>query len=495
MKTGIIPASLARKKRLSLLLGPSLFFISLLLKSPDPTYPHLYTMAGVTLWIALWWLTEVLPIAVTAFIPFLFIPLCGISNYKTIAHQYMDPVIFLFIGGFILSFAIERWGLHHRLALSILQKSGNTFSGIQLGIMGTAFLISMWISNTATAMMLLPAVMAVIQRLKSSFKSEEEHRKAASALMIGLAYSCSIGGMSTLVGTPTNMIFYRSFTEEYGAEHGLNFSSWFLFAFPVAVLLLAGAWLTLHVQLKMKKGSFHIEKNSFKDEYDTLGKWSADERTVALIFIVTAVLWFTRAELDTAWFSFRGWASLFSHPEEIYDGTVAIFMSLLLFIIPSKTEKGRALVNWTEASRIPFDIILLFGSGFALARGFEDSGLSTYLAGKLASVGHLHPIALIFLICILVTIISEFASNVASIQLILPVLIALQDALRLNPLLLMVPAALCASLGFMLPVATAPNTIAYSSGYIRVRELSAAGIATDLAGIIIITLTSYFIFQ
>jgi sodium-dependent dicarboxylate transporter 2/3/5 len=494
MLKGKSPAYLIRQKPFSLFLGPAVFLSSLFAESPDPGHPHIYLMTGITFWVALWWLTEALPIAVTAFIPFLFIPLCGISNYKTISYQYMDPVIFLFIGGFILSFAIERWGLHHRLALGILHRSGTTFSGIQLGIMSTAFLISMWISNTATAMMLFSAVMGIIERLRSSFNDEEQHRKAASTLMISLAYACSIGGMATLVGTPTNMIFYRAFTEQYGNNSSINFSSWFLFAFPASLILLYCAWLFIRWPLRLRKESLIIKKNNFSDEFRKLGKWSKDEKSVAFIFITTALLWFTRAELHTTWFRFKGWASLFPHPEEIYDGTVAIFMALLLFIIPSQTEKGRALVNWSEASRIPFDIILLFGSGFAIAKGFEDSGLSNYLAGKLESAGNIHPLILVILICCIVTLISEFASNVASIQLALPVLISLQQALELNPLLLMVPAALCASLGFMLPVATAPNTIAYSSKFIKVKEMTIAGLLTDIAGIIIISLLSFLLF-
>lgn len=487
-------ADLLHTRKISLIAGPAVFILSLFFESPLPEHPHVWAMAGISIWVALWWLAETLPIAVTAFVPFVFIPVSGISSYKVISYQYMDPVIFLFIGGFILSFAIERWGLHHRIAAGILKHSGSSVSGILLGLMSTAFIISMWISNTATAMMLFSAALAVIHKLKPHFNTEEEHRAGASALMIGLAYACSIGGMATLVGTPTNMIFYRSYTEAYGSNAGLNFTSWFLFALPVALLILICCWLIIRLRFRVIVKSGRLDRKSFNEEYASLGKWSGDEKMIAILFSLTALLWFTRAEFHTDWLSFSGWASLFPYPEEIYDGTVAIFMALLLFIIPSQTEKGRALVTWREASRIPFDIILLFGSGFAIARGFDDSGLSNLLAGKLKMAGDIHPYLLVLLICIIVTLISEFASNVASIQLVLPILISLQQALGIKPMLLMVPAALCASLGFMLPVATAPNTIAYSSRFIRVREMTGAGLISDLAGIMVISVLSYLAF-
>ncbi len=451
-------------------------------------------MAGLTAWIAIWWLSEVIHLAVTSLLPFLFLPALGISDLKTTSAQYMDPVLFLFIGGFFLAFAIERWGLHRRIALKILSVMGDSPSKILLGIMLSSWLLSMWISNTATVMMLLSAVLAVIYQLDHQLPNKQHHRKLASILMIGLAYSATIGGMATLVGTPPNMIFFRAYQEAYPANHDLNFLSWFKLGFPLSLIFLGITWLILRSGIPEKEIKGNFDKSSFIRDYKNLGAFSRDEIKVALIFILTALLWFTRADLDLGSFKISGWNKLLPYPEQVQDGAVAIAMAILLFIIPSTTENQRSLLTWQETSKLPYDIILLFGSGFAIAKGFEQSGLSEWLAGQLIVLKGIHPFILLLVITTMVTFISEFASNVASIQLVLPILIALQHAMNLPPLLLLIPATLAASLGFMLPVATAPNTIVFSSGHIKVTEMAKAGFWADLIGILLISVFSYIFF-
>ncbi|MBL7924170.1 MAG: SLC13/DASS family transporter [Bacteroidia bacterium] len=472
--------------------GPLLCLFISQIPSPDPYYPTLSLMMGITAWMALWWITEAVHIAVTAFIPFIFLPATGIADIKVVSAQYMDPVLFLFIGGFLLAFAIEKWGLHRRLALSILSSSGHTASNILLGIMFTSFLISMWISNTATVMMLLSAVLAIIHQLREHLGATETHRKVSTALLIGLAYSASIGGMSTLVGTPTNMIFYRAYNEQFAAQHPIHFSDWMLMAFPMALCLLMMTWLIIRMTLLNRLGKIPFNKSIFKEQRKNLGAWNRDEKVVAVIFIATAVLWFTRADMEIGNRLFRGWAGYLPFPQQIQDSSIAIFMAMLLFFIPSSTEKNRNLLEWKEASRLPYEIILLFGSGFALAKGFETSGLSNWLALHLHGLKNVSPVYVVLVICMVVTVISEFASNVASIQLVLPILISLQSVTQSDPRIFMVPAALAASLGFMLPVATAPNTIVFSGGQIRVKEMVIAGLLVDLAGILLITLSVFF---
>ena len=237
---------------------------------------------------------------------------------------------------------------------------------------------------------------------------------------------------------------------------------------------------------------FNVEV--FKEGYQKLGRITADEKRVGIIFIITAILWFTRADIPLGEFTIKGWSKLFKNAAQIQDSTVAIFMAILLFIIPSKSMPGKKLLDWKETSKLPYDIILLFGSGFALAKGFEDSGLSDFLAAQLQILQGVNPIWIILMVCILVTVISEFASNVASIQLVLPILISLQQAMHLHPLLLMIPATLAASLGFMMPIATAGNTIVFSSGHIKTKEMAIAGFVSNLAGIIFITLICYMAF-
>jgi sodium-dependent dicarboxylate transporter 2/3/5 len=475
-------------KNIKLLLGPLSALAIVTFFDLDPLNPLLTRMAGIAVWMAIWWFTEVVHLAVTALLPIVLMPLLGIADSKITASQYMDPIIFLFIGGFIIAFAIERWHLHQRIALKILMRVGTKPSRILFGTMLTSYLISMWISNTASVMMLISAVMAVIVQVEKHFKDEVQSRNMATALLIGLAYSATIGGMATLVGTPTNMIFLREYTDKFPGNNDLNFFSWFIIGLPLSFILLIIAFWVLRMLFIKKNSELTLDRDYFTTSYQKLGGMSFEEKAVATVFSITALLWFTRADIDFGVFTLKGWGVLFPNKEYLQDSTVAIVMALSLFFIPSKKEKGNALLGWNDVSKLPFDIILLFGGGFALAKGFELSGLSSWMAAQLKFTSHTNVYLLIFGMCILVTLISEFASNVACIQLMLPILLALQKTMEVHPLLLMVPATLAASLGFMLPVATAPNTIVFGSHRIRVRDMLKAGLILDIVGILLITL-------
>jgi sodium-dependent dicarboxylate transporter 2/3/5 len=406
----------------------------------------------------------------------------------------MDQTIFLFIGGFLLAFAIERWNLHERIALSILSKLGNHPGTMLAGIMITTFLISMWVSNTATTMMMISAVLAVILQMEKNDISTLQKNAIAKSLLLGLAYAASIGGMATLVGTPPNMIFYKIYLDTYKGAGDMDFFNWFIVGFPVAVLLLIAAFFILKLVFLRHTKQILFDRNFFVTDLRQLGKMTWEEKTVAFIFTVTAVLWFTRSDIDFGSFSLKGWNHIFgANASYITDSTVAVAMAFLLFLIPSKNEKGKMLMSWEEAKKLPFGIILLFGSGFALSKGFEESGLSTWLAHQLVFLEHASPFVIIGGICVIVCVISELASNIACIQLVLPILIAIQKVTNLPPLMLMVPATLAASLGFMLPVATAPNTIVFGSGRMHAADMRNAGSLLDVAGIIIITLVSMVI--
>lgn len=475
--------------------GPVLFLLSFFVSSPDANHPHIPVMAGITAWMAVWWLSESVHLSVTSLLPFILLPVCGIVDTKTVAAQYMDPIMFLFIGGFFLAFAIERHGLHERIAGHILAYSGHTIPLVLAGVMSTAWLISMWISNTATVMMLIAAVTALCTRLEDRIGSGEVSRKTSSALLIGLAYAASIGGMATLVGTPTNMIFYRSYSEHYGHVEELSFADWMVFATPVSLVLLAATWFLLSRMIPREIRTTRLDRSVFRQRLASLGPITRNERIVGALFLITAVLWFTRSEISVGNFTFRGWASVFRYGEQIQDGTIAIAISLLLFLIPDSSRRGERLLEWKDTARLPFEILLLFGSGFALSKGFEASGLSDWLANALLSWRDVPTPMLVLCIGLVVTLISEFASNVASIQLVLPILISLQQALDLPPQLLLIPATLAASCGFMLPVATAPNTIVFSSGKIKVREMAGIGIMIDVIAIALISGTCIFIFR
>lgn len=444
-------------------------------------------MAGVTVWMALWWLTEAVHLAVTSLLPFVLLPVLQITDTRTVAFQYMDPVIFLFIGGFLLAFALEKHGLHHRIALGILSKVGRSSSAVLSGVMLTAWFLSMWISNTATVMMLLAAVLAVSKILDEHNSHHQGNQKMTAALLIGLAYAATIGGMATLVGTPPNMVFMRFISETYQNKINIGFVDWFVIGLPVSLILLLACFLILRHRFLRNTADGIFDPPRFFQMKKSLGKPGRDQKLIILIFSVTVILWFTRSDLVFGSVKFPGWASVIHSGDFIQDSTVAVFMAVLLFLIPSSTEKGSTLLTWNEAGKLPFDIILLFGSGFALAKGFEVSGLSNWLANHLIFLKGvpvwLVTVAVVSMVCL----ISEFASNVASIQLVLPILISLQEALGLNELTLTIPATLAASLGFMLPVATAPNTIVFGTGSIQLKQMLKAGIWMDLAGIIVIS--------
>lgn len=471
------------------ILGPLLaclfwFFIEL-----DTSNHNVSLMAGVAIWMCTWWFTEAVGLAITALVPVFVLPLLGIADSKIVAQQYSDSIIFLFIGGFMLAFAIEKWALHKRIALKILSIVGKNPSTILFGVMLATYLISNWISNTATTMMLFSAVFALIQETQHYITKNKN--KFAAALLLGLAFAATIGGMATPVGTPPNMYFFKAFKQAFPENNELNFIKWSVIGFPISFCFLLLSYFTLNAYFLKNKVVLKIEQTFFKDNYKHMGKLSYEEKWVFVLFVSCILLWFTRADIDFGSFQYKGWNHLFKVPKYIDDSFVALLAAMVLFLIPSKKNKGEALLVWEDAKKLRYDIILMFGSGFALAYGFEVSGLSNWLAESLKILKGISPILIILGICIVVTIISEFASNIASIQLIIPILVALQKDLDLPPLLLMMPATFAASLGFMLPVATAANTIVFGTKQIEIKDMFKVGIILDAIGILIITVMCY----
>ncbi len=479
-------------KYLLILLGPLAACLIWLFTDLDPANPKVSLMAGMAVWMSLWWFTEAVHLAVTALIPFLLMPLLGIADTKSVAQQYTDSIIFLFIGGFMLAFAIEKWHLHKRIAIKILSIVGTKPHHILLGVMLSSYLISNWISNTATTMMLFGAVMALISETDEFINGEKSKGRFAAAILLGLAFSATIGGMATPVGTPPNMYFFKAYKEAFPDLNDLNFLKWASIGFPLSALFLTATFFVLRFYYLRKKVTItNLGKNHFKNNYTTLGKFSYEEKWIASIFVCCMLLWFTRSDIAFESFTYKGWNHLFSNPKLVDDASVAILAALLLFLIPSKKNKGEALLEWEDAKKIRYDIILMFGSGFALAYGFDVSGLSDWLAQCLTALKGVPIFFIILGICVIVTIISEFASNIASIQLAIPVMIALQKDLDLPPLLLMIPATFAASLGFMLPVATAANTIVFGTKRIDIKDMFKVGLVLDAIGILLITLFCY----
>ena len=460
------------------------FFIEL-----DSNNHQVSLMAGVALWMVTWWFSEAVSLAVTALVPVLMLPVLGISDCKTVSQQYTDSIVFLFIGGFMLAFAIEKWHLHKRIALKILTIVGTKPATILFGVMISTYLISNWISNTATTMMLFGAVFALVHETKEYI--HKNSGKFAAALLLGLAFSATIGGMATPVGTPPNMYFFKAYKEAFPLANDLNFLKWSAIGYPISFTFLILTFFVLNFYFIRNKVELKIHKEFFKNSYNKLGKFSWEEKWVFAIFISCILMWLTRADIDFGTVKFKGWNHIFVVPKFVDDAFVALLAALILFLVPSKANKGEALLVWEDAKKLRYDIILMFGSGFALAYGFEVTGLSNWLAASLTVLKGVSPVLIILGICIIVTIISEFASNIASIQLAIPVMIALQKDLDVAPLLLMMPATFAASLGFMLPVATAANTIVFGTKEIHIKDMLRVGIILDVIGILLITFMCY----
>ena len=452
-------------------------------------------VAAVAALMAAWWIFEAVPLAVTSLVPLVLFPFLGVLSSSNTATQYMNSTIFLFIGGFIIAIAMERWNLHKRIALKVIGFAGRTPSKIVLGFMVASAFISMWISNTATAVMLLPIGLAIIYKLEEEY-GEEKTRKFSLALMLGIAYSCSIGGIATLIGTPPNLVFMRIYKISFPNNPEILFGNWMKFALPISIVMLIFVWILLTKVLYRSDKEFSVDDEIITSEKQKLGMMSYEEKAVMVVFVATSLLWIFRVELDLGFAKIPGWSMLFPSMKFIDDGTVAITMGVLLFIIPVKSNSsGRLFILEHDAIRkIPWDIILLFGGGFALAAGFVSSGLSQIIGQQFASLKGVNIIFVIAAICAVMTYLTELTSNTATTQVVLPILASLALELQINPMLIMIPATLSASFAFMLPVGTPPNAIVFSSQRLRVADMARSGMAINIFGIITVTLFTYFFF-
>lgn len=478
--------------QIGLFAGPLLALALILFFDLDPSRPEVTRTAAVALWMALWWLTEAVPLAVTALLPVVLYPTLGIMSGKTVASVYFNNIIFLFIGGFIVALAMQRWNLHKRLALRILLMIGIHPRALLLGFMVATAFLSMWISNTASTMMMVPIALAIVLDLEETLDREVVARYA-KGLFLGVAYGATLGGIATLVGTPPNLVFVRIFSITFPSAPEISFAAWFAFAFPISVVFLALVWMLLSFIYCPPKDAFTLDRSIFEREYEALGPISYEERVVLVNFVLLALLWLFRGDITIGRLTLPGWSTLFSTPAFLDDGTVAILMATLLFIIPTRGGEARRIMDWETATRLPWNIVLLFGGGFALARGFKDSGLSLWLGDHLAGLGALHPLLIVAAICFLLTFLTELTSNTATSQLILPVIAALAVQIHINPLFLMIPATLSCSCAFMLPVATPPNAIVFGTGRLRIADMARAGVGLNLIGVVLITAAIYFL--
>jgi solute carrier family 13 (sodium-dependent dicarboxylate transporter), member 2/3/5 len=341
-------------------------------------------------------------------------------------------------------------------------------------------------------MMMIPILISVMQKLEETTE-KSVMAKYAVGLLLGVAYSASIGGIATLVGTPPNLSFVRIFQIMFPTAPEVSFTTWFFYAIPVTVFLLAFVWWLLYFMYGPKKGQWNaLEKGIFREQYKGLGLMGFEEKIILADFIILALLWLSRSDLDFGSVKIPGWGSLFANPEYVNDGTVAIMMAVILFFIPSKEDRNLKILNWETAAKLPWHIVLLFGGGFALATGFKESGLSVWFGEQLNFLSGMHPFIIILMISLLVTFLTELTSNTATTEMILPILAGLAVSIEINPLFLMLPATLSASMAFMLPVATPPNAIVFGTNRLTIADMARTGLIINLAGAIIITVFTYF---
>ena len=447
--------------------------------------------AAVAVWMAIWWISEAVPLAITALLPLILFPALGVMNGNAVSGVYVNHIIFLFIGGMMVAVAMQNWGLHRRIALRVLAIFGRGPGTVLFGFMATTAFLSMWISNTATTMMMVPVAIPIIASLEEHLGEEKSNRMAAGFLL-AIAYSASIGGIASLIGSPPNLSFVRILAISFPDAPQVSFADWMIFAFPISLTMFIGCWLLLYGMYIRSAGSVQLDNSYFREQYQALGKTTREQKIVAGAFTTMALLWIFRADIDFGVVSIPGWSNLFANPQFFNDGTVAIAVALCLFVIPS-SQKGKPLLDSQVFARLPWHLMLLFGGGFALATGFVESGLSVYLAEQLKGMGGMPLLLVIAGICFLITLLTELSSNTATIEMFLPVLAAMGVAFDINPLLLMIPATLSASSAFMLPVATPPNAIIFATNRIHVYQMAKTGIALNLLGVMVITLASYYL--
>ena len=492
---GMLKKGRTAGQNVGLFLGVILFLVFLIRIEIDPGDETLSRMAAVAVLMALWWLTDAIPLAVTALLPIVLFPLLGIMSGSETAPLYINSTIFLFLGGFVIALAMEKWNLHRRIALLIILSIGRSTSALVLGFMAATAFLSMWISNTATTMMMVPIGIAIISKIEENSGSETGTRgqNLALCLMLGIAYAASIGGIATLVGTPPNLAFSRIYAITFPDGPEISFSKWFFMAAPFSAVFLIFTWYLLTRLIYPLRDGEGIDRSTIREEYEKLGLPSFEEKAVLVIFVLTALLWLTRQDIVMGSVTIPGWATLLSIGKNVDDGTVAVAMAVILFIIPSRRADTGTLMDWKTASKLPWGIVLLFGGGFALAGGMSESGLSSWIGERFTGVSEMSPVLIVFLLCLIITFLTEFTSNTATAQMILPVLASIAIPLKLNPLFLMIPATISSSCAFMMPVATPPNAIIFGSGRVRIWQMAKAGILLNLVGAVFITALLYLV--
>jgi solute carrier family 13 (sodium-dependent dicarboxylate transporter), member 2/3/5 len=471
-------------QRLFMWLGPAMAIFVFCLPTPAGMSQEAHGVLACMMWLVIWWLSEAVPIAMTSLLPLILFPLMSILPVKNVSDYYANPIIFLFIGGFIIALAMEKWNLHKRIALNIIHVAGTNQRQILLGFIIATGGLSMWISNTATTMMMLPIALSIISQFIAILKLTQDEDQSidgfGKALIMSIAFAASIGGMATIVGTPTNLILVEGVKQLYDYE--ISFQQWFLFGLPLVIALLIALWVHFSF-VAFRLGTTEVigAKEIIQKEIKSLGPMSHEEKWVSIVFGLVALAWIFRQPI------------LEPLIPNINDTTIALIGAVSLFLIPSKMNTGNFLMDWNQAKQLPWAVILLFGGAFALAGSFSSSGLTEWVGGKLTVLASLPFWLILLAVVALVNSLTELTQNMATCTLMIPVLAALSLAIDVHPLGLMTAMTIAASCAFMMPVATAPNAIIFGSGKLEMRDMVRAGFLLNIISIFLITLFTYFL--
>ena len=463
------------------ILGPAIFVVMLLMDQWQGVMStEAWRTAAVGLWMAVWWATEAIPVPVTAFLPLVVFEPLGISSLREAAAPYANPTIYLFLGGFMMALALERWNLHRRIALAVIDNVGTDGRRLIGGFMLVCALLSMWMTNTATTMMLLPIVLSVSVVMRDNVPdlTEKARKDFQIAMLLGLAYAASIGGLATLIGTPPNALLMGFMAENYDIE--ISFAKWMLVGIPVSLTMLPIAWLLLtRFLFPCDIPANEAVKNHLHDLREELGAMSTAERRIAIIFACLIMSWMLRRPI-TNWLGISG----------ISDAGIVMTAAMLLFMLPSGDSKQPRLMTWEDVTRLPWGVLILFGGGLSLAAAVSDSGLALWLGQQLAPLNAWGTAVLVVASVAMVIFLTELTSNLATTATLLPVMGAIAIQAGVPPIMLTVPITIAASCAFMLPVATPPNAIVFATGAISIPQMVRAGVFLNIIGIVIVSIAA-----
>lgn len=469
-------------KVIGLFLGPILFALALTLQSSEFLNPMAWRVLGVAFWMVAWWISEAAPLAVTALLPIILFPALGVFEVKEATAPYASPVIFLFMGGFFIALGLEEHGLHKRIALGLIKITGTSANGIILGFMIATGFLSMWISNTATTIMMLPIAASVVKLVEHESLDSNGFSKFALALMLGIAYSANIGGLATIIGTPPNVVFAGYAQQLLHTEIG--FADWMIVGVPISLVLLTITFLLLtQVLHRNHLGQMSNAKALIEKEIKKLGSWKKEEKWVATVFGLTAFMWIFKEPLNNL-----------IGIKLLNDTVTAMIGGLLMFIIPLDGRAEKKLLIWRATERLPWGILLLFGGGMTLAKGMEKTGIVNVIS-HIISENHFHVVIIFLILIAAMLFLTELMSNVALATVFIPIVIAIAEGAQINPLVLSIPVAMAASCAFMMPISTPPNAIVFSSGHIRMMQMVKAGIWLNIISVVVLLMGAFSLIE